>query len=71
VDVNLLQCFTKEDFKFPALAWCMKRKAEILKERGREYGKAVCGISGICQQSDVVQGRRQIHKKKTAPVKGR
>lgn len=28
----LPQCSTDDGFKFPALAWCMKRKAEIMKE---------------------------------------
>lgn len=26
------QCSTQDDFQFPVFAWCMKRKAEILKE---------------------------------------
>ncbi len=26
------QCSTQNDFQFPIFAWCMKRKAEILKE---------------------------------------
>ena len=29
------QCSTQNDFRFPVFAWCMKRKAEILKEMGR------------------------------------
>lgn len=28
----LPQCSTQDDFMFPVFAWCMKRKAEILKE---------------------------------------
>ena len=28
----LPQCSTLDDFKFPAFAWCMKRKVEILAQ---------------------------------------
>ena len=28
----LTQCSTQDDFQFPAFAWCMRRKAEILAE---------------------------------------
>lgn len=31
----LSQCSTQDDFKFPAFAWCMRRKAEILADMRR------------------------------------
>ena len=30
--VFLTKCITQRTFKFPASAWCMKRKAKILKK---------------------------------------
>ena len=32
----LSQCSTQDDFKFPAFAWCMRRKAEILADMQKE-----------------------------------
>ena len=29
------QCSTQDDFQFPAFAWCMRRKAEILSQMNR------------------------------------
>ena len=31
----LSQCSTRDDFKFPVFAWCMRRKAEILADMRR------------------------------------
>ena len=32
---GMSRCSTQDDYQFPIFAWCMKRKAEILKEMGR------------------------------------
>lgn len=36
----LPQCSTQDDFKFPVFAWCMQRKAEILRNLSRLPGEA-------------------------------